>query len=133
MITRIEISGFKGFINFSLDLQPFQVIVGHNSAGKSNLFDALILLSKLAEKDVRSAFQEVKRRRRGDLPRAAVSVRQEFDFDPFCFALMTALTMLAAKPPQMMTMPMIIIVIAPPSIIGTPPGHHLPEFPGFCF
>jgi len=60
LITRIEISGFKSFVNFSLDLEPFQVIVGHNSAGKSNLFDALILLSKLAEKDVRSAFQEVR-------------------------------------------------------------------------
>lgn len=60
MITRIEISGFKGFHDFYLNLQPFQVIVGHNSAGKSNLFDALLLLSKLAEKDLRSAFQEVR-------------------------------------------------------------------------
>lgn len=60
MITRIEISGFKGFVDFFLDLQPFQVIVGHNAAGKSNLFDALLLLSKLAEKDIRSAFQEVR-------------------------------------------------------------------------
>lgn len=60
LITRIEISGFKGFVDFSLDLNQFQVIVGHNAAGKSNLFDALMLLSKLAEKDIRSAFQEVR-------------------------------------------------------------------------
>ncbi|MCI3918643.1 ATP-binding protein [Paenibacillus sp. TRM 82003] len=60
MITKIEINGFKGFFNFSLYLQPFQVIVGPNAAGKSNLFDALLLLSRLAGTDIRSAFQEVR-------------------------------------------------------------------------
>lgn len=58
MITRIEIDGFKSFYKFSLDLQPFQVIIGPNAAGKSNLFDAMMLLSRLASQDLRSAFQE---------------------------------------------------------------------------
>jgi predicted ATPase len=58
MITKIEIDGFKSFYKFSLDIQPFQVIVGPNAAGKSNLFDALMLLSRLADRDLRSAFQE---------------------------------------------------------------------------
>ncbi|NJN68174.1 MAG: AAA family ATPase [Chloroflexaceae bacterium] len=40
MITRIEIDGFKTFQNFKLELGPFQVIVGVNGTGKSNLFDA---------------------------------------------------------------------------------------------
>lgn len=62
MITRIEIDGFKTFRNFTLDLDPLQVIVGPNAAGKSNLFDALILLSHLADADLRTAFQ----RMRGD-------------------------------------------------------------------
>jgi len=57
MITRIEIDGFKTFHDFSLDLAPFEVIVGANGAGKSNLFDALRLLSRLADMDLRSAFQ----------------------------------------------------------------------------
>jgi predicted ATPase len=60
LITKIEINGFKSFYKFSLYLQPFQVIVGPNAAGKSNLFDALLLLSKLADTDIRSAFQEVR-------------------------------------------------------------------------
>lgn len=62
MITRIEIDGFKTFRNFTLDLDPLQVIVGPNAAGKSNLFDALILLAHLADTDLRTAFQ----RMRGD-------------------------------------------------------------------
>lgn len=62
MITRIELDGFKTFRAFKLDLEPLQVIVGPNAAGKSNLFDALILLSHLADTDLRTAFQ----RMRGD-------------------------------------------------------------------
>ena len=56
MLTRIEISGFKTFDDFSLDLDPFTVIAGANAAGKSNLFDAIRLLSRLAGGDLRSAF-----------------------------------------------------------------------------
>jgi predicted ATPase len=60
MITRIEIDGFKTFKAFKLDLAPFQVIVGANGAGKSNLFDALRLLADLADHDLRSAFQNLR-------------------------------------------------------------------------
>ena len=60
MITRIEIDGFKTFRDFKLDLEPLQVIVGPNAAGKSNLFDALILLSHLADADLRTAFQRMR-------------------------------------------------------------------------
>ncbi len=58
MITRIEIDGFKAFQKFTLDLGPFQTIVGVNGSGKSNLFDALQLLARLVETDLRSAFQQ---------------------------------------------------------------------------
>src|SRR5579864_2605084 len=57
MITRIEIDGFKTFQEFSVDLAPFQVIIGANGSGKSNLFDAIQLLSRLASLDLNSAFQ----------------------------------------------------------------------------
>lgn len=63
MITQIEIDGFKTFKDFKVELAPFQVIVGANGSGKSNLFDALHLLSRLAEVDIRTAFQEL----RGDV------------------------------------------------------------------
>jgi AAA15 family ATPase/GTPase len=41
MITRIEIDGFKSFLDFKLDVPPFLALVGPNASGKSNLFDAL--------------------------------------------------------------------------------------------
>lgn len=62
MITLIEIDGFKTFQNFKLELSPFQVIVGINGAGKSNLFDVLHLLTQLVDVDLRSAFQEMRGR-----------------------------------------------------------------------
>ena len=60
MFTRVEIDGFKSFDGFVLDLEPFCVIAGPNAAGKSNFFDALRLLARLAETDVRSALQELR-------------------------------------------------------------------------
>lgn len=60
MLTRIEISGFKSFSNFSVDLQPFSVVVGPNASGKSNLFDAFRFISLLAQQDIRTAMQELR-------------------------------------------------------------------------
>lgn len=55
VLTRIEIDGFKTFCGFALDLQPFNVIAGANASGKSNLFDAIQFLARLAESDLRTA------------------------------------------------------------------------------
>ncbi len=60
MLTRIEIDGFKTFQEFAIDLTPFSAIVGPNASGKSNLFDAIKLLSKLAQSDVRSAMTHLR-------------------------------------------------------------------------
>ena len=62
MITRIEIDGFKTFEHFSLDLRPFTAIVGPNASGKSNLFDAIKFVSRLAQIDIRDAMREVRGR-----------------------------------------------------------------------
>lgn len=62
MITYIKINGFKSFHNFEMEFTPLTIIAGTNASGKSNLFDALILLSRLAEVDLRTAFSE----QRGD-------------------------------------------------------------------
>jgi predicted ATPase len=56
MITKIEIDGFKSFQNFEMTFTPFTVIAGTNASGKSNLFDALHLLQKLSDSDLRTAF-----------------------------------------------------------------------------
>ncbi len=55
MLTQIEIDGFKTFEGFGLDLGPMQVILRPNASGKSNLFDAIRLLSNLAGSDLRSS------------------------------------------------------------------------------
>jgi predicted ATPase len=59
MITYIKINGFKSFYDFEMEFTPFTVIAGANASGKSNLFDALTLLSRLAETDnLKRAFSE---------------------------------------------------------------------------
>jgi len=63
MITKLEINGFKTFEDFKISLSPFVIIAGANGSGKSNLFDAIQLLSNLAEKDLKSALSE----QRGDI------------------------------------------------------------------
>jgi predicted ATPase len=69
MITYIKINGFKSFYNFEMEFTPFTVIAGANAAGKSNLFDALMLLSRLAENNnLKKAFREGdQNNQRGDL------------------------------------------------------------------
>lgn len=58
MITYIKINGFKSFQKFEMEFTPLTVIAGTNASGKSNLFDALKLLSKLAESDLKTAFAD---------------------------------------------------------------------------
>jgi predicted ATPase len=59
MITYIKINGFKSFHEFEMDFTPFTIIAGANASGKSNLFDALQLISRLAEADnLKKAFSE---------------------------------------------------------------------------
>ena len=60
MLTRIEIDGFKSFDRFSMDLGPLLVVVGLNGSGKSNLFDAIRLLSALAGKGLSDAVKEIR-------------------------------------------------------------------------
>lgn len=57
MITKVEIDGFKTFKNFKVELAPFQVIVGQNGVGKSNLFDALNLLRGLTDANLTQMFE----------------------------------------------------------------------------
>src|SRR4051812_33508725 len=58
MITRIEIDGFKSLREFAVDLEPLTVFIGPNSAGKSNILDALALLSRLSTMPVDEAFKQ---------------------------------------------------------------------------
>lgn len=58
MITYIKINGFKSFHHFEMEFTPFTVLAGVNASGKSNLFDALMLLSRMAEIKLKDAFKE---------------------------------------------------------------------------
>ncbi len=58
MITAIRIDGFKSFQNFEMTFRPLTVVAGANASGKSNLFDALQLLSDLADNDLKTAFKQ---------------------------------------------------------------------------
>lgn len=60
MLTRLEIDGFKTFEDLAVNLRPFTVVLGANAAGKSNLFDAIRLLSLLATRDVAEAVKEMR-------------------------------------------------------------------------
>jgi predicted ATPase len=47
MLDQIHIRNYKSLRGVTLDLRPFNVLVGPNNAGKSNLFDCLRFLSEL--------------------------------------------------------------------------------------
>lgn len=60
MITRIRIHGFKSLLNTDLHLGPFTCIAGVNAIGKSNLFDALMFLSRLSDNTIVEAARSVR-------------------------------------------------------------------------
>ena len=64
MLNHVTISGYKSLQGSTARFSPFTVIVGRNNTGKSNLFDALRLLSNLAQMPAASAFKP--ERHRGD-------------------------------------------------------------------
>ena len=58
MIRSIAIQGYKSLQDVKLDLDPLTIVIGPNAAGKSNLLDAIGLLSRTVEGDLQSAFME---------------------------------------------------------------------------
>ena len=60
MLTRLEITGFKNLLDFSVDFGPFNCIAGPNGVGKSNLFDAIRFLSLLTDHTIMKAAQMVR-------------------------------------------------------------------------
>lgn len=60
MIIRIKINGFKSLLNTELYFGPFTCIAGENAVGKSNFFDALSFLSKLADNTILYAAKSIR-------------------------------------------------------------------------
>jgi predicted ATPase len=60
MLTRLKVDGFKNLVDVDVRFGPFTCIAGANGVGKSNLFDAIGFLSKLAEKPLVDAALSVR-------------------------------------------------------------------------
>ena len=65
MLTRLRVNGFKNLVDVDVRFGPFTCIAGANGVGKSNLFDAILFLSALADKSLTEAALSV--RSAGDL------------------------------------------------------------------
>lgn len=70
MLTRLQIEGFKNLIEVDMRFGPFTCIAGPNGVGKSNLFDAILFLSELADKPFVEAARNI---RGGENPRGLFS------------------------------------------------------------
>jgi len=60
VLTRLEVRGFKNLADVDVRFGPFTCVAGANGAGKSNLFDALRLLSLLADRPLDEAARAVR-------------------------------------------------------------------------
>jgi len=70
MLSRIRIKGFKNLLDTELVFGPFTCIAGANAIGKSNVFDAVMLLRDLADLTIIEAVTRVRDRsgrQKGDL------------------------------------------------------------------
>jgi predicted ATPase len=81
MLTRLKISGFKNLIDVDLSFGPFTCVAGGNAVGKSNLFDAIMLLSALADRPLIEAAMGVR-----DEGGRATDIRSLFHLSPSGFS-----------------------------------------------
>lgn len=49
MLTRLRVKGFKNLVDVDVRFGPFTCVAGANGVGKSNLFDAILFMSALAD------------------------------------------------------------------------------------
>ena len=58
MLSRVHVKGYKSLRDVEVALKPLTLLIGPNSAGKSNLLDAVQLLSRLAtSRTLKEAFE----------------------------------------------------------------------------
>lgn len=60
MLSRLQVRGFKSLWDVDVRFGPFTCIAGPNAVGKSNLFDAIQLLSRLASENLLQAALSVR-------------------------------------------------------------------------
>ncbi len=74
MLTRLQVKGFKNLGDVDVRFGPFTCIAGPNGVGKSNLFDAILFLSEMADKPFVEAARNI---RGGESPGGLFSVHGE--------------------------------------------------------
>jgi predicted ATPase len=52
MIKKLKVQNYKSLKNVELELDKFNVLIGPNASGKSNLLDCLVFLSEIAQKGI---------------------------------------------------------------------------------
>ncbi|MDX1982798.1 MAG: AAA family ATPase [Bryobacteraceae bacterium] len=60
MLTRLRVKGFKNLVDIDVRFGPFTCIAGENGVGKSNLFDAITFLSRLADRPLIEAAMSIR-------------------------------------------------------------------------
>lgn len=58
MLTKLKVKNYKSLADFELDLHHFNVLIGPNNSGKSNILDCLDFLTDTAEIVVDEAFRK---------------------------------------------------------------------------
>lgn len=61
MLLALRVKNFKSIADASIRFGPLTCLIGHNGAGKSNLFDVINFLSCLADREIHEAANEVRR------------------------------------------------------------------------
>jgi predicted ATPase len=81
MLTRLRVSGFKNLVDVDISFGPFTCIAGANGVGKSNLLDAIVFLSALADGPLLDAALSVRDQgaRTGDIRGLFHHVGEHFD------------------------------------------------------
>lgn len=80
MLTRLKVDGFKNLRDVDVRFGPFTCIAGPNGVGKSNLFDAIMFLSALADKTLAKAAASVRGNESGRGDIRALFTRTEATF-----------------------------------------------------
>lgn len=76
MIRQIEVRGYRSLLDITLTMRPLRILIGPNAAGKSNIIDALRLLSEAVRSDMETALT-----RRGGMATAAFLGAPAKEFD----------------------------------------------------
>ena len=51
MITKIELKGFKSYVDYTFELKPLTILTGLNSSGKSSVIQAIRMMENIASRE----------------------------------------------------------------------------------